>query len=372
MRVKRYFGPDARSVMRQIRREQGPEAVILSCNAAGDGTEIVTALPEPEARPQPVANAAAAQQAAAVASAAASGANDLDQLREEVRAMHGLLDQGLARLGQPTSQREPIAAACERYLEQCGISSPVAVGLLKNLPEAPIRRSWHEILVRLAQRIQVTNNNILIHGGRVLLAGPPGAGKTSTLAKLATRYVLQHGADSVALIGTDTHKIGAQSQLQRIAELLGVPLGVARSTRQLREQLSAFGDRPLVLVDTPGISIHGPRAIDQLKAFAQIDGLESHLVLSSELSRRVISQVLTRFGLLGLKGVILTHCEQLEDIGPLLCSLIERQLSVSYLSTGARIPEDLRPARAAQLAAGALSPATRKLINTEPRQKANA
>ncbi|MEM9181790.1 MAG: hypothetical protein AAGB27_01430 [Pseudomonadota bacterium] len=372
MKLKRYFGPDARTVMRQIKREQGGDAVIISCNAAGDGTEIVTQIKDGPDLAQAAANAVMS------AAPAPSGGSDLalaemESMRRELRSMHGLLDESLSQLaGRDLAQREPIAAACSGYLTSCGISRSVSESLLKNLEEGGIRATWHEVLVRLARKIPVTNNNILNQGGRILLAGPQGMGKTAAIAKLATRYLLAHGADQIALITTDCTKIGACAQLERIAQLLQVPLSIARSSGQLREQLEHHADKSLVLVDSPGISIHGERGIEQLKAYAQISSLQPHLVLSAALAPAIFNQALTRFSLLDPKGVILSHAEQLEHVGPLISTLVERRIAVSYLSTGPRIPEDLRPARAAQLAAGALSPATRKLIATQTREQASA
>ncbi|MFK7955646.1 MAG: hypothetical protein AB8B96_06085 [Lysobacterales bacterium] len=372
MKLKRYFGPDARTVMRQIKREQGAEAVIVSCNAAGDGTEIVTRVAT-EMSGSGSAQAAANSVIHGVAPANEDAMAEMESLRREMRSMHSLLDDGLSQLAnRDLAQREPIASACGGYLESCGISRRVSDGLLKNLTEGSLRKTWHEVLVRLARDIRVTNNNILNDGGRILLAGPQGMGKTAMAAKLATRFLLNHGPEHVALITTDTTKIGACGQLQRIGQLLQIPVGTARSSAQLREQLKAFADRRLVLVDTPGICIHGERSIEQLKAYARIHELQPHLVLSSELAPTIFDRALTRFSLLSPAAVILTHSEQLDHVGPLLSTLIERRLPVSYLSNGARIPENLRPARAAQLAAGALSCATRKLISQQTREQASA
>ncbi|MEM7705825.1 MAG: hypothetical protein AAF358_09760, partial [Pseudomonadota bacterium] len=143
MKLKRYFGPDARTVMRQIKREQGGDAIIISCNAAGDGTEIVTQIKD---GPDP---AQAAANAVMSAAPAPSGGNDLalaemESMRRELRSMHGLLDESLSQLaGRDLAQREPIAAACSGYLTSCGISRSVSESLLKNLEEGGIRATWH-------------------------------------------------------------------------------------------------------------------------------------------------------------------------------------------------------------------------------------
>ncbi len=370
MKLKRYFGPDARTVMRQIKREQGSEAVIVSCNAAGDGTEIVTKVTTDT--PSAVHDDTN-QLTGNVNPANESTLAEMESLRREMRSMHNLLDDSLAQLAtRDLSKREPIAAACGAYLKSCGISRRVSDSLLNDLREGSLRTTWHEVLVRLARQISVTNNNILNQGGRILLAGPQGMGKTATVAKLATRYLLSHGVDQVALITTDSTKIGACGQLKRIGQLLQIPVGMARSSAQLKDQLDAYSDRSLVLVDTPGICIHDERSIEPLKAYARIEGLQAHLVLSSELAPSIFERALTRFSLLAPDAVLLTHSEQLDHIGPVISTLIERQQPISYLSNGTRIPEDLRPARAAQLAAGALSGATRKLISQQPLEQASA
>lgn len=370
MKVKRYFGSDTRQTMRQIRREQGPDAVILSCRATNGGTEIVTAL-ESRAPVAPAVEPAVPAQPQASAESLHSR-TEIEAIRKELKSMQGMLDDRFSKLTHlDFKRRNPVQADCQERLEQCGISASLAQKLTGNLSEITPDKSWHDVQVRLAERIITTNDDILTRGGAVAMVGPAGMGKTAVLAKLATRYLLTHGRDQVAILTTDHGKVGAISQLQRIAQLLKVPFSPVKGSRQLREALGDFSSKGLVLVDTQGIGLRGPAAVNQFKAFARLTELKKYLVSSSLIDRQVFEQALTSFGLMGLSGVILTHVEESIQLGPLVSTLIERRTPVAYLANGPRIPEDISPARPAKLAAAALMPNTAiKIKNEQERRSA--
>ncbi|MDJ0652728.1 MAG: flagellar biosynthesis protein FlhF [Xanthomonadales bacterium] len=393
MKIKRYFGPDTRQTMKQIRAEQGPDAVILCCRSTAGGTEIVTAVEpdkeimartEPKAArprpqmpagvtgtgqldspPQPKAQAKASAKAPArprvepqrtIASAESDTVAEIQAIRRELRAMQGLLDDRFSKLTEIDFQRrQPFESSLLTKLTDHGIDPRIGRNLIHNLPAGDPRKAWNEVLVRLSRQIRTTNDDILRRGGKVVLMGPAGVGKTTTIAKLATRYMLRHGRDEVALIANDHSRVGGLQQLQRYAQILQIPLWSARNPKQLLQALDAFSDRSLVLIDSAGLGHSHPKVIDQLKMFARIPSLRRYLVATATVSSEVFEQVLTRYSLADLSGIILTHVDEANRLGGILSTAHEHQIPFAYLANGMRVPEDLTPARAARLVAAAVS-----------------
>ena len=98
----------------------------------------------------------------------------------------------------------------------------------------------------LSKVLPISNDNLLEDGGIVALVGPTGVGKTTTIAKLAAKYILKHGSGNVALITTDNHRIGAHEQLNTYAKLLDVPMQVAANADELRKHINGFSDKQLI------------------------------------------------------------------------------------------------------------------------------
>jgi flagellar biosynthesis protein FlhF len=185
----------------------------------------------------------------------------------------------------------------------------------------------------------------------VALVGPTGVGKTTTIAKLAGQ--LCHAAGlRVALLTVDTYRIGAVAQIQTYAELLGVPLHVVRTPAEMRAAVSAERDADLLLVDTTGRSPRGTEGIASLRRIlGEVPDLEVHLVVSATTKGTDLEEILRRFRPLRYRPLLATKLDEATSVGPLLGLALERDLAVSYLSTGQEVPDDLEPATPRHLAA---------------------
>ena len=371
MKIKRYFGTDTRQVMRQIRVDQGPDAVILCCRSTDEGTEIITALEDAQApgagqtatapaRPTTeeyrTAAAAAARPRAEVQTLEnGGGSRDLELIRRELRAVQGLLEDRFSRLEAVDLRHgDPIRAQLAGRLIDFGFSATLVRELTRDLKADDRQRGWHELLVRLSRRLQDTGDDILTEGGRIVLLGASGDGKTTTAAKLAARYMLRHGRHKVALISTDTARIGGSQRLRRYAELLQMPMRLAHDRTSLKASLERFRRYPLVIIDTPGLVQRGSELADHRAIFRGCPSLKAYLVASLTSDPGVFARAVDGFASWGLRGAILTKLDEAERLGGLLSVIGERHLPVAYTAAGQRIPEDLQPARAPRLVALAL------------------
>ena len=192
-------------------------------------------------------------------------------------------------------------------------------------------------------------------GGMVSLIGPTGVGKTSTIAKIAARWVLRHGARELAIVSTDTTRIGAQDHIQTIGRLLGAPVYLVDNVANLGATLADLRHRKLVLVDTAGVGQRDARLHPELAMLraAHVD-LEFSLVLSACAQAGAIEETLERFAPVQASSCIVTKVDEAASLGGALSAITLAQLPIAYQCDGQHIAEDIKPARPHQLVARAL------------------
>ena len=381
MKIRRIFAPDAREAMRKVREEQGPDAVILSNRRVRGGVELIAALDYDESllstalrRPAPTTSPAlpevptVAVGTTSVAPAAPpsdivwSQEPSLAEMQEEIKSLRGLLEGPLAQLNWGEGgQRQALRAALLQRLAGLGLSPQLSAALAEPaLASGDLDRAWVQSLGLLAQKLRVTDDDILTQGGVVALVGPTGVGKTTTVAKLAARFALRYGQRQVALVTTDSYRIGGHEQLRTYGRILGLPVSVAPDADELYTVLQQLSQRKLVLVDTAGMSQRDLRLSEE---FAALQGLaplvKTYLVLSATAQRSVLEEVVRGFHPVHLAGCVLTKVDEAAALGDALSVLVAHQLPLAYVGDGQRVPEDLHPARAATLVSRAVSIAQR-------------
>ncbi len=363
MKIKRYVAPDIRAAIRMVREEQGPDAVILSNRPVDGGVEIVAALDyDALLKDLGVAQAggpAPAARAGAKTGSAPDGVTGGDSsepalldLRRDVKMLRGMLEHQLSELAWgEMGRKHPRKTLLVRRLRELGLSAALAERIGADVPEIEdFERTWRDALARLAHHLPVTDDDILAHGGIVALVGPTGVGKTTTVAKLAARFILRHGAGSVGLITTDEHRIGAQEQLRIYGKILDAPVWVARDAGSLAQALEEMHGRQLVLIDTAGMSQRDVRLAEQFELIrASAARVRPYLVLAATSQLAALEETVRAFAAATLAGCIITKIDESTSLGGVLSVVSQHRLPVAYVSEGQRVPEDLRPARSASL-----------------------
>jgi flagellar biosynthesis protein FlhF len=198
-------------------------------------------------------------------------------------------------------------------------------------------------------------------GGAVALIGPTGVGKTTTLAKIAARFVVRHGAAKLGLITLDSYRVGAHEQLRTYGRILGAPVQVAHDAATLQEMLAAMRGRKLVLIDTCGMSQRDDRvgeilAMLDAARFGELP-VRRLLLLSAALHVETLDEVARSWRAAGAMGAVLTKIDEAARCGAALDCVMRHQLTVMGLTNGQRVPEDWHAANARMLAHVALKPA---------------
>ncbi len=184
----------------------------------------------------------------------------------------------------------------------------------------------------------------------VALVGPTGVGKTTTVAKLAARFKLQHGL-RVGLLTVDTYRIAAIEQLKTYADIIDLPLAVGGDPESARRALDELGAVDLVLVDTAGRSPKDQPKIHELgELLTRLRPDEVHLVLSASTSRRSLRATADQFAPARPDRLILTKLDEAETLGAFAAILGRSERPVSYLTTGQSVPDDIEEADRGRLA----------------------
>ncbi len=275
----------------------------------------------------------------------------LVEMQSQIRAMYGLLTQQVSGLAWgELGRRQPQRADLLQRLLEYGLPSELCLRLADAvMEEQDLETAWNKSLTLLAQGLSNTGDDILTHGGVVALVGPTGVGKTTTVAKLAARYALRHGPRRVALITTDSYRIGAFDQLRTFGMILDMPVRLAGNAEELAAALEDFADRELVLIDTAGMSQRDLRLTQQFALLDKAPGLKSYLVLTANAQTSALEEAVAAFAQTELSGCILTKLDETSRLGGALAVVHDRGLPLAYVGNGQRVPEDLQEARAEAL-----------------------
>jgi flagellar biosynthesis protein FlhF len=181
-----------------------------------------------------------------------------------------------------------------------------------------------------------------------VFVGPPGAGKTTTIAKIGAQERARRGR-RMSLVAADAYRVGAIEQLRMYAEIIGSPFLIAHSASELDRAFASAESS--MLVDTAGRSPNDPAARDLFAAIGRRRDVRTHLVMPAGTSAADAARIFDRYGDAHPDRVVLTRVDEAETVSPLLTVLRNRQVPISYLGTGQRVPEDLFPATSPLVAA---------------------
>ena len=393
MNVKRFFAADMRQAIRLVREAQGPDAVILSNRKVEGGIEIIAAIdyneallndhatgtsrPSSEDKVTPSTSRSDATSAfektpqqPVTSNQQVNWSQDpaIVAMRNEIKQLRGLLENQLAHLAWgDLNHREPLHAAVMRRLSGMELDTALIERVSARTVHArDEEHAWQLALAELTASVPVADQDVTDQGGIIALVGSTGVGKTTSVAKLAARYVLRHGQRHVALVTTDGYRIGAHEQLMTYGRLLGIPVQIASDHNELRSTLNSLVDKRLVLIDTAGMSQRDVRLSEQFATLADSGmPIRTLLVLSATAHASVVDETVAAFSGVSLSGAILTKLDEAARLGGVLSTLVNQQLPLMFVTDGQRVPEDMQLARAENLVQKAAELACRSDLPAE-------
>lgn len=382
MKVKKYQAATTKEAFALARAELGEEVVLLHQRTVNNDPrlgepliEVTVAVdveeqtPKPEVRPffaqaasrQPVSDTgrilapqrvppqpdpAPAPRRSAVRQEANPGA-EYDALWREIRHIRSLLQ----RQGSTVNQSSPLHV-WRTALREAMLPTPMIDTLLLGLEDVLTPSALQRpdmVAATIAQRLSAELPPVCgpIRPGRpgnplvFVLVGPTGVGKTTTLAKLAARYSVQHRLP-VALITADTFRIGAVGQLRTYSDLIRSPLEVAYTPQELASHVARHQDKSIIFIDTPGRSPTDTDQLEVLRSFVNVlpaPHLQIALAAGTHLvdARRIVE----RFSVVPPSGMVLTKLDETSLFGPACAVVAEAGVPLSYFTQGQRVPEDI-------------------------------
>ncbi len=283
----------------------------------------------------------------------------LTSMQEEIKSLRGILENQLSGLAWGSfSRSHPHQAELLSRLFRLGLKSSLSekiVKQLKSTEDDSLEDSWRRVLSIIARNIPVASDDLLDEGGIIALVGPTGVGKTTNIAKLAARFTLKYGAKNLALVTTDSYRVGAHEQLKTYGRILGVPVYIANDEGELKQVLSRLEDKQLVLVDTAGMSHRDLRLTQQLNMLRHShETMKILAVLSASTQTLAMDEVIKTLNAKELDGCIASKVDESTSIGGIISILIENKLQLNYISDGQKVPEDIHRANTTDLLKQAL------------------
>ncbi|GLR14314.1 flagellar biosynthesis regulator FlhF [Chitinimonas prasina] len=275
--------------------------------------------------------------------------HEVEDISSEIKMLRSLLEGQLAGLAWNELKRHaPERLEVLRRLLSVGFSPALSRQIVEHMPSGySTERGMKWARTALQHNLPTVGPgaDIVEAGGVYALVGPTGVGKTTTVAKLAARATLKHGAAKVALITTDGYRIGAQDQLRIYGKILGVPVYAVTDETDLAQTLADLRNRHLVLIDTVGMGQRDQRVVEQIALLAgQTTPVKRLLLLSANAQGTTLDDVVRRYHGEGLSGCIFTKTDEAFSLGSGLDVIVRYKLPLYYITNGQRVPEDLHVA----------------------------
>ncbi len=347
------------TAMANVKQELGREAVILHTRRFKKGgifgfwgkemVEVMAAIDS-------VAATGAEKKAPAIpTNTINTDDSKIAALQFEMSSMRKMIEQMLCQVSENSKQPSPLM----EVLLKNDIDPIIAANLVKGLPEensaitgvglGEARNLLVDRIVNCLQRVEGINI-IPASCKKIALIGPTGVGKTTTIAKLAANFALKEGY-KVALVTADTYRIAAVEQLKIYGDIIGVPIDIVYSPDELTSALYRHKDKHLVLIDTAGRSPSNHSQLAELQALLSVDPfIEKHLVLSTTTKYRDAIEIVNNFSICSPQKILFTKVDEASNLGTILNLVYHFPASLSYMTTGQSVPDDIELINSTKLA----------------------
>ncbi len=180
----------------------------------------------------------------------------------------------------------------------------------------------------------------------MMFVGPTGVGKTTTIAKLAARFAYKMPVNyKVGIITLDSFRVGAIEQLKAYTNIMRLPLEVVKKTDELSDAIGRLHDCNYILIDTAGSSQYDMDKIDMINDYQRkLQNniiIEKTLVLPANTKASDLQEMYNSYTMIGINNISFTKLDETKSFGSLISFTHKSKKSISYLSIGQNVPDDL-------------------------------
>lgn len=269
------------------------------------------------------------------------GSDNSIGLINEMKEMKIMLSE-LTNVNKPEySEKSDI----EKILEDNDVDSENIENILEKISSTEIdtgeieTNDYHKLKVVLKEMIHVTKPELQ---GRIVLVGPTGVGKTTTLAKLAGKLALTQ-KKKVGLITIDTYRIGAVEQLKTYADIMNIPFKVVYNMIDMDNAIEDMKDCEVILIDTTGRNSKNHMQMSELRTFVErADTKNINLVLSATTKNKDIKYIVEGYRILNYNSIIVTKLDETSTYGSIINILQTAKKPLSFVATGQNVPDDIK------------------------------
>lgn len=347
MKLEKFYAESMPQAMMIIQKKLGRDAIIYSQVKTGDFIEVVAGLPdalEPKQEPP-------------FSSEAKPIKTSLDDRNLEVKKLDNpSIDERMVQIKKLDSANiDPELKMLEKRnllhykLRQLKFSHKFIERFIETYSaQSSIDDivSDDQIIKVLLSKIKVASQEF-IDGTKVCaVVGPTGVGKSTTIAKLAKRFISRYGSDSLGIISTDFQRIITKNQFYYFGRLLNLHIEYAQNMRELQQSIHMLDSKKLILIDTAGVNQKDNKKIAELFQSIEVDGkpIDLYLVLPCNLQTDILEDVVSNFKMHNTQGCIITKKDECEYLAPCLSVILNHDLSISYVCGGQNISKDIEVA----------------------------
>ena len=385
MKLKSFFANSIEEAIRQARQELGPDAMLVNSKRSGVeaqhlGMYEVVVCGEPTETgvrnaPGQAGGPERRKDGSSLAMSPPADRLSLDvaEIKQQMEKL--ALTLGRSARGRASVAFDPALSRAFTTLTDAELDTDLAYDVVGRLASS----TWESGLRQEVAKLVSVDSELGVAGAParvVALVGPPGAGKTSALVKLAVQQGLGAG-QPVQILTVDTFRIAAAEELRSYAAILGISCQVLETPTALAQALSQRGtfapcdkddrgSKSLILIDTPGLCLSELESSEDLAALlATHPAVDTHLVLPASMRAADMRRLSEQYSIFRPRKLLFTRLDETETLGPILSRSVRMGMPISFLSRGQRIPEDLEAASSDLLLNLILAPLARQAPSDE-------
>lgn len=358
MKMKKYSAATMVEAMKKVRADFGDDAVILNSSVVKtkgflgffkkQSVEVLAGYDEPVEKPAPFKKEEHYAPIQQVVEHNVKPSVDLKNEMEEMKKMLQEMKQSVSFSQYPDSMN-PLLTLLERQELSQSLMLSIGDGIFTKMKEEKRDFTVKE-QAEIAKELLLKEFTNIPFGGisftkkYINVLGPTGVGKTTTIAKIAARSVLEH-KKKIGFITTDTYRIAAIEQLKTYANLLQAPVEVAYSHEDFLAAIEKLGDRDMIFIDTAGRNYKEEKFVNDLKQLINFDlEMESFLVLSVTSKEEDMKMIIEQFQSFPIEKFIFTKIDETGSVGPMFNLMQQYKMGTAYYTDGQEVPEDIAEA----------------------------